>query len=85
MIICAIWICSIAESELNLLKKTQPATVTWSSGYISAANKNNITKNAISANVTEAGNARNGCGSWISNAVDAPPSRLLTVKNGNVS
>ncbi len=84
MIICAIGYAPIAESELNLLKKTQPATVTWSSGYISAANKNNITKNAISANVTEAA-TRGTVAVLVSNAVDAPPIKVVTDKNGNVS
>jgi len=53
MIICAIEYDVIATSEYNRLMATNPETTTWSSGYIAAANKNSITLNAISAQITQ--------------------------------
>lgn len=77
MIICAIDYEIVANSELAKLQATNVANITWSSGYIAAANKNNITVGAMTANVT--GPATRGTVAILtSNALDAPS---LTVKD----
>lgn len=71
MIICAIDYQVVANSELARLQATNAANITWSSGYIAAANKNNITLGAMTANIT--GPATRGIVAILtSNALDAP-------------
>ncbi|MEE0867222.1 MAG: S-layer homology domain-containing protein [Clostridia bacterium] len=84
MVICAIKYDVIALSEHNKLMATNPGSVTWSSGYIAAANKNGITKNAIVGNVSQ--NATRGLVAILAcNALNAPKINQTTDSNGNVS
>ena len=71
MIICALGYEIVAQSEYAKLQAINAAGLTWSSGYIAAANKNNITIGAMTANVT-APATRGTVGILTSNALDAP-------------
>lgn len=84
MVVCAINYDVIALSEHNKLMATNPESVTWSSGYIAAANKNGITKNAIVGDIRQ--NATRGLVAILTcNALNAPKINTVTDSNGNVS
>ncbi len=52
MIVCAIGYEPVAKSEYNKLNALSPQTTTWSSGYIAAASKHGVTKNAATGEVS---------------------------------
>ena len=84
MVICAIGYNVIADSEYKKLQLTNPDTVTWSSGYIAAANKNNITLNATVADILQP--ASRAIVAMLSfNALDAPKINVITDANGKVT
>jgi len=80
MLICAIGYDVIAQSEYNRIIATNP-DATWSAGYISAAVKHGITKNAYTTQITEPAN-RGVVAVLTSNGVDAPA--LEQDNNGNL-
>ncbi len=83
MIVCAIGYEPVAKSEYNK-QVALGSSVTWSTGYIMAASKNGITKNAATANIT--GPASRGTVAVLtSNAYDVPKLNETTDINGNVS
>ena len=81
MLICAIGYETIATSEYNKAYAVNPNTTTWSTGYIMAANKHGISKNAMTSLVTAPAN-RGTVAILTSNAVDAPA--LREDENGNL-
>lgn len=84
MIICAIGYNVIADSEYKKLLITNPDTVTWSSGYIAAATKNNITLNASVADVLQPA-TREIVAMLAFNALDAPKINVVTDADGKVT
>jgi len=70
MLICAIGYEIIAQSEYNKAIAINP-NASWSAGYIAAAVKHGITKNAYTTQITEPAN-RGVVAILTSNAVDAP-------------
>ncbi len=84
MIICAIGYNVIADSEYKKLQITNPDTVTWSSGYIAAATKNNITLNAAVADVLQPA-TREIVAMLAFNALDAPKINVVTDADGKVT
>lgn len=82
MLVCAIGYEIIAQSELKKLQATNPAGVTWSSGYIAAANKYGLTKGVITAQITQPA-SRGVVAVLTSNSVDAP--KLQEDENGNLT
>ena len=80
MLICAIGYETIATSEQNRIKVTKP-DAEWYEGYISAAVKHGITKNAYMSQATEPAN-RGIVAVLTSNSVDAPA--LREDENGNL-
>ena len=84
MIVCAIGYEPVAKSEYNKQQALGSAGITWSTGYIMAASKNGITKNAATANVS--GPASRGTVAVLtSNAYEVPKLNQNTDINGNVS
>ncbi|MBR5218598.1 MAG: S-layer homology domain-containing protein, partial [Clostridia bacterium] len=71
MLVCAAGYEVVAQSELNRIKITNP-DATWSAGYISAAVKHGITKNAYTAQVTQPA-SRGVVAVLTSNTIDVPP------------
>lgn len=84
MIICAIGYEPVAKSEYNKQQALNNPTLTWSTGYIMAASKNGITKNAATANVT-APAARGVVAVLTSNAYEVPKLNQNVDANGNIS
>lgn len=84
MIVCAIGYEPVAVSEYNKQQTLGNANLTWSTGYIMAASKNGITKNAATANVTEPA-SRGTVAVLTSNAYDVPKLNQTTDANGNIS
>ena len=83
MIVCAVGYEPVAKSEYNK-QVALNNNVTWSTGYIMAAQKNGITKGAATANVTEPA-ARGVVAILTSNAYDVPKLNQNVDANGNVS
>lgn len=84
MIVCAIGYEPVAKSEYNKQQALGSANITWSTGYIMAASKNGITKNAATANVT--GPATRGTVAILtSNAYEVPKLNQNVDANGNIS
>ncbi len=84
MIVCAINYEPIAISEYNRLLALDATNVTWSSGYIATAQKNSITLNAVTANITEPA-TRGTVAILTSNAYEVPELEAITDDNGNTS
>ncbi len=84
MIVCAVGYEPIAISEYNRLVAIGTTTVTWSSGYISAAMKNGITKGAVEANV-ESPAKRSTVAILTCNAYDVPELEATTTEDGKTS
>ena len=84
MIICAIGYEPVAKSEYNKQQALNNPTLTWSTGYIMAASKNGLTKNAATANVT-APAARGVVAVLTSNAYEVPKLNQNVDANGNIS
>ena len=82
MLVCAIGYEVIAQSELKKLQAINSVGVTWSSGYIAAANKHGLTKGAITGQITLPA-SRGVVAILTSNSVDAP--KLQEDENGNLS
>lgn len=70
MLVCAIGYEVVANSELNKIKISNP-NATWSAGYITAAVKHGITKNAYTTQVTEPAN-RGVVAVLTSNSLEVP-------------
>ena len=70
MLVCAAGYEVVAQSELNKIKITNP-NATWSAGYIAAAVKHGITKNAYTAQVTQPA-SRGVVAVLTSNTIDVP-------------
>ncbi len=70
MLVCAVGYEVVAQSELNKIKITNP-NATWSAGYIAAAVKHGITKNAYTTQITEPAN-RGVVAVLTSNTLDVP-------------
>ena len=83
MIVCAVNYHAMANSELSRLKIINSNT-RWSAGYISAAGKIGISKNAIMSDVTLGAN-RGVVAILTNNAFAAPKVDVTTDKKGNVS
>lgn len=83
MIVCAIDYHAMANNELLKLKKID-ANARWSAGYISAAGKAGISKNAVVQNVAVPAN-RGLVAILTNNAFSAPKVDSVTDKKGNVS
>lgn len=84
MIVCAIGYEPVAKSEYNKQQALNNPTLTWSTGYIMAASKNGITKNAATANVT-APASRGVVAILTSNAYEVPKLNQNIDINGNIS
>lgn len=84
MLICAVGYEPIANSEYNKLKAINSANLTWSSGYISAAMKNGITKGAYEGIVTNPA-TRGTVAILTSNAYEVPELESVTDEHGNTS
>ncbi|MBR1970128.1 MAG: S-layer homology domain-containing protein [Clostridia bacterium] len=83
MIVCAIDYHAMANSELTRLKMLD-SSVRWSAGYISAASKIGVSKNALMSDVTQPAN-RGLVAILTNNAFSAPKVDVTTDKQGNVS
>lgn len=83
MILCSIDYEGVADSEKLKLEALGNAT-TWSSGYITTANKFGITQGAVMADVTKPA-SRGIVARLVSNAFDAPVIVPVTDNEGNVS
>lgn len=79
MLVCAVGYEVVAQSELNRIKVTNP-NATWSAGYISAAVKHGITKNAYTAQVSQPA-SRGVVAVITSNSLEVP--KLQVDENGN--
>ncbi len=84
MIVCAIGYEPVATSEYNKLKALGAANLTWSSGYIAAAQKNGVTMGAATADV-KAPASRGTVAILTSNAYEVPKLNQNTDANGNIS
>lgn len=82
MLVCAVGYEVVAKSEYNKLLATNPNNVTWSSGYIAAANKHFITKGVITAQVTQPA-SRGIVAVLTSNSLEVP--ELEKDENGNLT
>lgn len=82
MLVCAVGYEVIAKSEYNKLLAANPNNVTWSSGYIAAANKHFITKGVITAQITQPA-ARGVVAVLTSNSLEVP--ELEKDENGNLT